>query len=176
MAVLKFCSIDKDPYNDPKNPLLIKAIITYILRAKEDQNTHVRFYGGRNFIIGSLQDIITQFYTVRNVYHKGETIQGRHFVLSFSSEYENVTPYQAALIAENICDDLSDGYQIIYAVHEDTDNLHVHFFINSTCIYNGKMLNYGKQKLYEIRSVIELQLKIPSLWCGARPMRLFCDY
>ncbi len=175
MAILNFFPADKAGYHDPKNPLMIQAVITYILRAKEDHKIKVRFYGGRNFLIDSVQGIIDQFYAVRLVYHKGETIQGRHFVLSFSEEYDRVTALQANYIAQRICYDIGDEYQIIYAVHEDSTNLHVHFFINATSLYNGKMLNFGKQTVREIQNITKLILKIPSLWYGAKPVRLITD-
>lgn len=175
MAILDFFPVDKPGYHDPKNPLLIQNEIPYILRAKGDHIIKVRYYGGRNFLLGSVQDIIDQFYTVRAIFHKGDTIQGRHFVLSFSNEYDNITPLQANYIAQNICEDLGQEYQILYAVHEDSKHLHVHFFINATSLYNGKMLNFGKQKIREIQHITKMILGMPHLWCGGRPIRLITD-
>lgn len=71
-----------------------------------------------------------------------------HFVLSFDNYTESdITPVMAYNIAGRILT-LFDGHQAIYAVHEDTDNLHVHFMINATSFYNGRKIE-NKRDTFE---------------------------
>ncbi len=173
MAILKIVALDHKNL-DPRNPLLIRNELQYILRAKGDNQITVKYYGGRNFLFGAPSDIITQFYAVRNVFHKSPNIQARPFVLSFGEE-EHVYPFQANYIAQNICEEFVD-YQILYAVHEDSSHLHIHFLINSVNIYDGKMLNFGKQTITRIEYFFRQILQMPTIWCGERPLNLTLIY
>ena len=52
-------------------------------------------------------------------------------------------------------------YQVVYALHEDTDYPHIHFVFNSICYQNGQryrgdkaeyydLLNYAKNALHHV--------------------------
>lgn len=60
-----------------------------------------------------------------------------HFVLTFSPEEVN-EPKTACGFAEQITDYIATKYQVCYAVHEDTENLHVHFVFNSMSYLDGR--------------------------------------
>ena len=61
---------------------------------------------------------------------KNGGVKLRHFILSFGPR-EPVTPAIVANIGEEIADYFGREYQTVYAVHEDTNNLHIHIVINS---------------------------------------------
>lgn len=75
-------------------------------------------------------NIISTFY--------GETEGAKvyHFVISFSPSEVN-DPKVAYDIAQQICYSLSVEYQVCFAVHEDTENLHIHFVFNSSSYLDG---------------------------------------
>ena len=66
---------------------------------------------------------------------KGQVL--RHFVLSFDRYDEDcITPMIAYQIAERFVN-FFDGFQTVFAVHENTENLHIHFMVCSTNFYTG---------------------------------------
>lgn len=141
MAIFKHVDLRHNEL-DSKNPNLISNEIMYILN---DFKMKHGYWGGYNFLrLMDVQDIIMQFNTPKNIYHKENYISIRHFVLSFSPEFDDVTPYQAAQIADRIAEIFASEYQVIYAVHENTDNPHIHFLVNPINIHTGKLLNIGK--------------------------------
>ena len=106
MALFKCVDLGNNPYKAE----LIHNLIHYILKPKKQ----VRYWGGINFLITDAENVTQQFYTVRRIYHRDGDIQARHFVLSFSSEYDDVNAYQAACIANEICLLFQNEYQVIF--------------------------------------------------------------
>ena len=170
MALVKIVNLG----DNSRNQLLINNEVHYILRVDDSDNYSigVRYYGGSNFLISSYQDIVYQFETVRAVHHKKETIQGRPFILAFSHEYDQINAYQAYLIALHVLEYFGTEYQVLFGVHEDTDDLHVHFFINATNIYTGRMLNFNIGFIRGLMNHIRMILNIPGLWFGKKQIIL----
>ena len=165
MALFKLVDLGSNP---EKQDLIAKEI-NYIYRPDKQ----VRFRGGYNvFMSQNVSEIITQFYAVRAVYGKYHGIQIRHFVLSFSSEYDNVTPYQAWWIGYEICALFRANYQIVFAVHEETDNLHLHFILNTVDLYTGQPFDCGKATVRSLHQLVGDILSMPGLWCGRKSVRL----
>ena len=59
-----------------------------------------------------------------------------HYVLSFDGTVKD--PKKVYEIGLEIMDEFFDEYQTVFAVHEDTDNLHIHFGFNSVSYVTGK--------------------------------------
>lgn len=93
-----------------------------------------------------------------------------HFVLSFDNDTEyDVTPVMAYNIAGRMLS-LFDGHQAVYAVHEDTDNLHVHFMINATSFYNGSKIENKRTTFENIKQIF------PTITLDIiRRKRLYCN-
>ncbi len=71
-----------------------------------------------------------------------------HFILSFDHYNEY---YITSITAYNIGRKILafvDGHQAVYAVHEDTGNLHIHFMVNATDFYNGRKIE-NKRETFE---------------------------
>lgn len=113
-----------------------------------------------------------QFNAPKNIYHKENYISIRHFILSFSPELDDVTPYQAAQIADRVAEIFADEYQVIYAVHENTDNPHIHFLVNPVNIHTGKLLNIGKATYRNLLIDIRVILQCPSMNGHHKPIEL----
>lgn len=64
-----------------------------------------------------------------------------HFVLTFSPT-EVSDPKSAHGFAEQIADYIGREYQVCCAVHENTENLHIHFIFNTCCYLDGH--RYGE--------------------------------
>lgn len=168
MALLKYVDLNKNPAG-AKNPELISREIHYILNPFKIPHN---YWGGYNFILSNVDDVIMQFYAVKNVYKKENYVQLRHFVLSFAPDYDKVDYYQAYSIAYEICGLFYPDYQIIFAVHEDRDYVHIHFLINTIDLYTGKTIHMDKGFYKRLHYKIRIILLCPALWHGRNKVLL----
>lgn len=150
MAVFKIAEPAQNVYDEG----YIAEKINYILQPEKIRSG---YWGGFGFLKCSVTEVIDQFYIVKNIYHKSAYIPLRHYIISFDSFLEKLTPYQASLIAERVCYDLaSEGYQVIYAIHEDTYNLHIHILLNTINLFSGYLFNQDKNAFSYIVSSIKV--------------------
>jgi len=118
---------------------LFERELLYILNPEKTQHGFI----GSHYVYfppdTGVLDVARQMRTVSQYFHGNEGQVLRHFVLSFDAldEYESlVTPQMANEISNRfLC--LLDGYQAVYAVHENTINLHIHFIICATNFFTG---------------------------------------
>jgi len=79
---------------------------------------------------------------VKNEYLKEGGRQILHLTVSFSKEEERIVNLRMALyMGYEIAGIFMAGYQTAFAVHDNTDDLHIHFIINSVSYEDG--LKYG---------------------------------
>lgn len=128
----KLIVINQEYQDDGK---IYEQVFLYITREDKAVN---RLIGAQFVYMGQgVEDIARQ---MREVAQTLNGNQGRalwHFVLSFD-RYEEwwITPDIAYQIAGQFVI-FFDGHQVVYAVHEDTDNVHIHYMVNATNFYNG---------------------------------------
>ena len=79
---------------------------------------------------------------------KGKRV--RHSVLSFD-EREHVTAVQANKYAQEIIQHYSSEYQIAYAVHTNTDNVHIHMIMNQVSYLDGHRYEGKKKDYYDFK-------------------------
>ncbi len=130
----------------------LETVIHYILHRK-DNGMPWRFIGG----LGTNPiDAAFQFRAVKKFFRKeGESRrQLRHFIVSFE-ENLCVDAYTASVMAREIAGYYADRYQIIYAVHEDTDNVHIHFGMNTVSYVDGSMYSEGYGDYYRLTAYAE---------------------
>lgn len=112
-------------------------VINYIL-------DHAIYCGSAN--LNSISDAAEEMLDVAIAFNKNKGKRVRHSVLSFAA-WENVTPCMADIYAKNIISFYADRYQIVYAVHDNTDEVHIHFVMNQVSFvdgykYGGKRADY----------------------------------
>ena len=66
---------------------------------------------------------------------------------------------EADSIAKRVCGYYADRYQIVYGIHEDTDNLHIHIVFNCTSFVDGKQYRGGIGDLKQFRNNVKLIAK-----------------
>jgi len=94
---------------------------------------------------------IDQFTRTAQIYGKTKGIHLRHTILSFAPE-ECVTPAQAKQIAYEIAAFYASRYQIIFVVHTDSENLNVHFVMNTVSYVDGRKYEGKKKDYYDFES------------------------
>lgn len=116
-----------------------QSVISYILTPGK-----AIYAGGAN--ISSLSTAADEMLKVAIQFGKNYGKRVRHSVLSFAN-YECITPEMANCFAQEIIQHYAPDYQIVYAVHADSDNVHIHFVMNQVSFsdghkYGGKLCDY----------------------------------
>lgn len=91
-------------------------------------------------------------------FKKTKGIQLRHFVLSFPAE-EIDDPEVVYEIACHVARFVGRDYQVAFAVHENTENLHIHFMQNSVSYTTGLKYSGSKKDYYQLVNFLTEFLK-----------------
>ena len=86
----------------------------------------------------------------------------RHSVLSFD-EKEHISPEQAKEFADKIIQHYAPEYQILYSVHTNTDNPHIHFVMNQISFVDGHRYAGKKQDYYAFHRYMKRVTHLPIL-------------
>lgn len=138
----------------------VDKVISYIMRLND-----IRLVGGYGIIPTSAKDISEQFHKVKYYYGKTGEKQIRHYVFSvektlhFSAWEIKELGYLLGLYFGN-------EHQVVFAVHDDSKNLHIHMGINTVAYTNGAYRAYweiGEMKAYAEKCVDVL---IDKVWFG----------
>lgn len=87
---------------------------------------------------------------VAAAYGKDSGLRLRHSVLSFAPD-EEIAEIEAAEIAQRAMDYYSEQYQIVAAIHEDSDDPHVHFVMNQVSYKDGSRYRGKKDDYYRFQ-------------------------
>lgn len=135
----------------------VELLINYIC---DPAKTPSRLIGGLSVFVTTTDDIIMQFKALKEFYHKSDGKQIMHFIVSFDG-YQRLDLQKIFEMGAWIAAYYADEYQIIYALHENTSNPHLHFAINTVSFIDGKKFNRGKGDLYQLREHIDFVTKLP---------------
>ena len=80
-------------------------------------------------------------------YHKDKGVHLRHSVLSFEPD-EGVSAEDAKAIAKESIKFYDDDFQILAAVHEDRDHVHIHYVMNTVSYRDGSKYHGEKRDYY----------------------------
>lgn len=142
-----------------KNPGSIIRLINYILASdktyykKGHFEPKVRYFDSNCVDISSPHNAARQIKAVKKFFNKTDGRQMYHYILSFDEAVKD--PKKLYKIGLEIMDEFFDGYQTIFAVHEDTDNLHIHFVFNSVSYVTGKKWCPKHKEFYHFKKNIE---------------------
>lgn len=141
------------------NCIDLKNVVYYILRVNDDNELKAFYlpkllWGGSG--INSLSPItaIHTFQRVKRIYKKEDGNQLHHMIITIFKKYNNPDLIRMQINDNKIWgrligDDISKlifniGYQNIFALHEDTNVLHIHFVINSINWMDGSRIKSTK--------------------------------
>lgn len=124
-----------------------------------DQNKKVRVEQVTitNCVSSDLQNAVTEIELVQSLNMRSKADKTYHLVVSFPQN-EIPTKNQLCEIEKEICQTLGfDGHQRISAIHNDTDNFHVHIAINKIhpMTFNSHEPYYPYKKLMVLAAKIE---------------------
>jgi len=134
----------KGKYQDDQ---AISDVVTYITRP--DKTPTGLVYG----VNVDLQNIAESMIAVSKQYGKYTRLRLHHFIITFKPENKgNFTLFSKLM--EEICSYIGRVYQIVAALHEDTQHPHIHFVFNAVSYVNGYKFHGGKEDYYELIEMI----------------------
>lgn len=134
--------------NGYEHPLALKGLIKYILTDK-DTKGNTRYYDGCYI---NPENVEREMMDVKQYFRKTQGRQARHFIVSFDDYV--CMGRQADHLARQICEYYYNTFQIMYSVHEDTDNYHIHFVMNTVSWVDGHMFSEGPAELQQFKNYV----------------------
>lgn len=117
----------------------------YILKDKTQKEYVMNTYCG-GLHISDLCNIGNEFMMVKRYFGKMFGKQVKHFIVSFENNDRYwLTPALAYNIGVLICQYYFGRNQIVFSVHTNTDNLHIHFCVNTVSFVDGIKLHGGRE-------------------------------
>lgn len=108
----------------------IHDLVNYITQSNKTHNEIVDgMHVADNDLAGSMVRLSEAF-------HKNSGIRLRHFIVSFQ-RHEVKTLGLFICIGREICRYIGQEYQVVYALHLDTDYPHFHFVFNAVSFVDG---------------------------------------
>lgn len=135
---------DDNSYHDVLNYIYNPAKAAYI--------------GGCNII--SFDSAYLEMEQVAVRFGKNSRKRLRHSTLSFTVE-ENISPEQAAVFAQQSCLHYAPEYQIVFAVHTNTDRVHIHFVMNQVSFVDGHRYRGQKKDYYDFQRYLRMVTHLP---------------
>ena len=104
----------------------------------KDEKIPSNIVGGYGVLMTSPEAVMNSIYNVVEVWSQQDCANKlRHIVVSFK---KNVGLTNLDYIGNSMCNYYGlNGYQCFYAVHEDTDHIHLHFIHSRVNYITGKM-------------------------------------
>lgn len=176
MAVLNASPTPQKKYVHQRNePEIIEIFLKYITRTGRSDCFPPAYVGYLGFPPKcTVENLIEEFLKTQSVFKNTSGFRARHEIVSFQpDEYMDCLGVcQIVPIAYHLANwYFNQGFQVVFAIHADTPNLHIHFVINTVSFITGKKYhcNYSQfrnQKDY-IESVItkltQKNKKLPAL-------------
>lgn len=131
-----------------ENRSSVLNLVNYALNDKR-YNRPVRFYGGYNVDVSRAAEQMLQ---VKEYYQKTGNRKMRHIIVSFE---DDIDPYDAYILGWQIAAYYADRYQIVFGVHEDTENLHIHLVFNTVSFVDGLKYSEEYSDLAAFRSYVD---------------------
>lgn len=130
----------------------LKNLVCYAVMGKDGaMNVH----GAQGILLEEPDFMYRQMEGVKKQFHKERNRQGMHYMLSFSGEEEKYIGVNEALRIGYAVADFFQGWQVVFGIHTDTSNLHIHFVVNCTSYETGKAFDMGPAGLQEVKDYIK---------------------
>ena len=129
------------------------SAVNYVLEPKKAVYT-----GGCN--ISSVQLAAQEMEETAMEFGKEDGKKVRHSVLSFSED-EHITPEQANRFANEIVKYYAQEHQVVYAVHANTDDVHIHFVMNHISCADGHRYQGKKSDYYGFMNHVKKVTHLP---------------
>lgn len=102
---------------------------------------------------------LKQMCLVKRAFHKEDGVQLKHFIISFSAYELSQIGFDEILELGFQIGQLFQEYQMVYAIHLDTNHVHLHMVMNTVSFMTGRKYCDGNVGFLRLRG--KLQEKFP---------------
>ena len=132
-------------------------VINDVISEKCDKAT-VKYYNCRG-LPKERKKAATRLIKIQKAYGKASGRRAYHLMISFPDAYDDCNVIK--IIAERIADEIFEkGYQLVYGIHEDTDNLHIHVVVSSVNFITGNKIHISDEDFMQMREAILKEVNI----------------
>ena len=147
-----------------KDPYAKFDVINYILDSEKTPHNYYGYFNTGNGLVMNenlsqhVSEIVQSMDETSIQYNKANGVQLRHFFIGFAPE--ELRDYRIANeIGAAIGASLAQEYQTVYAVHEDTEHINIHFVMNSVSQVTGKRYGGHKDEFYRMMNMMRFVLR-----------------
>ena len=130
-----------------ENPRTLFGVVKYVKNENKTDSATMDGFGVLPESAFEEMDI------VKKIYNQADGRQYKHFVFSFDS---NITLPIETL--KEICYQIgcyyANDYQILSAIHFDTNNIHCHYILNTVNMFDGTKFSMSKGDIYDYKKYI----------------------
>lgn len=144
-----------------KSPVQMNRLIRYVTENPEHQTDGL--FGGNMILTGSASYVYKQMMDVKKYYGKTDGYMMRHMVISLSTyEMQFISSNQLYIIGTQICN-LFPEYQSVFCINLETNQMHIHFAINTVSFIDGRKLQL--ESVNQIRNSVNniISAYLPSI-------------
>ena len=135
-----------------KDSYAIENLIKYTVTDKASKRA-CRYRGGHGAYYMNAKKAAKQFQIIQEYYKKQTGKRVHHMIISFDNGIDDL--YAIDSLAKIIVYDILREYQSVYAIHEDTDNLHIHIVWNAVNFVTGKKWHISRPEFSELKKYIK---------------------
>ena len=133
--------VRNEPYHKEQD---LRNLIKYIIGS----HCICGLYGAQGLLVGTADEMYADIMDEKKEFSKDGGRMAVHMIVSFDKDMmEYVGPKTALQIGYDICAACFPGFQVIFGIHDNTDNLHIHFAVNTVSYYTGKKFS---KSVYDI--------------------------
>lgn len=122
-------------------------LIHYILMEKHSKKKR-RYTGGKGVYYLDWKRATEEFEIVQKWYKKRSKRRIYHMIISFPEEEEDI--YSIYMFGQRVIEHFFENYQCVFAVHDDTENLHIHIGWNAVSYRDGKKWHMSRLEAKEM--------------------------
>ena len=137
------------PYDKPRD---LQNLLHYAMTDKQT-GSWCQYTGGINT---APMYALDEMMYVKRFFRKTEGRQLRHIIVSPDTQYYfRLTPQDLYFLALRIGTYYSSRYQIVFGVHTDTRNIHIHFIMNTVSYVDGMMYSGNAADMNNFKAFAE---------------------
>lgn len=113
-------------------------------------------FGAQGMIARTADSMCKYIMEEKREFSKDSGRMALHIIVSFDRQMmEYVTPETALRVGYDICAACFQGYQAVFGVHDNTENLHIHFVVNTVSYYNGRKFSRSVKEIWRMQEMME---------------------
>lgn len=112
-------------------------------------------YGAQGLLVGTADEMYADIMDEKKEFSKDGGRMAVHIIVSFDKDMmEYIDTMTALQIGYDICAACFPGFQVIFGIHDNTDNLHIHFAVNTVSYYTGNKFSKSVYDLWNMKKEI----------------------